>query len=358
MRDMQARIRARSTTIHSFSSLSSTWASHVMGFSNPRRLHPTTLYPSPQYIDDLRKVSSPSGFSFLFAMRPAKGKAKAVNDPTERDPLLAASSPSHPHPPDRGILPQPSRLRSILVIILVITFSVILSFVLLIALLAASFRPSPSELSSLPSTAFKYAPPDSVTVLNVTDSGIWLNITVRCGIDADAALGVRGFTSAKEREFAEIHGERGIGSQWWESMRRWVAHRALDSLPQRSIRVSLPDPIHVFPRHFTSPPLLSLLVDQLDIPLVSGVPPVASPERPQWLQATSVIAFARPIASTGELWAFVQRSWIEGSVQVVVSTPLALARVPQSPWWAQFAQVNESDLIMELALPGESDLVR
>jgi hypothetical protein len=276
----------------------------------------------------------------------AKGKGKARAEPTERDPLLPSTSRAHLADPSPA---RSSRWGSAFSIIGIILFSLIFSLLLFLALLAYSFKPSESELQALPKTAFAYAGPDNVQVLNVTDAGILVNVTFRCGIDADQALGISYMDPETKGEAVEA-GSRGTGAEWWERLRRWTATKALDQLSTRSIEVNVSLPIYVFPEHFETMPLLALeVLDPLRVPLVSGVEP-----RTPWLETMSFTALARPIASTGQLWEYVQRAWSQGEAKVVVGIGRVEARLPETAWWARYAQTTQEDLVLDIGVPGRS----
>jgi hypothetical protein len=280
-----------------------------------------------------------------------KGKGKARAEPSERDPLLPSSSriveAPIEEPPRRS-----GRFRSVLLTVLVVVVSLLLSALLFTALLAYSFKPSERELEHLPETAFAYAGPDNVQVLNVTDDGILVNVSVRCGIDIDSALGIAKLAPEAKAEAGE-RGDRGTGAEWWEALRRWTAYRALDQLPAKSIQVNVSEPILVFPKHFESPPLLSLrILDGLLVPLVADVDPKSA-----WLKPVSFLALAKPIASTGQLWEFVQHAWLDGEAKVVVSISHVEAKLlGGNAWWAKYAQGEKKDLVMGVQVPGESDV--
>jgi hypothetical protein len=282
-------------------------------------------------------------------MRPDKGKRRA-QPPTEHDPLLGPStSRIDPSSPNSHPTTTPSRLRTVLLIALIVTFSIALSAVLLLALLAASFRPSQSELSSLPQTAFRYTPPDYVSVLNVTDEGVWL-----CGVDTDRALGIQGFATPEERAAAEQRGDRGLGAVWWERLRRWTARQSLALLPSQAVQVTIPDHVYIFPQHFSSPPLVSVrIASPLDVPLVTNVPMTDPSDVPHWLLPTSFIALVRPIASTGELWEFAQHAWAKGTAHIVLGSATAVVELPGA-WWSRYARVLKEDLVLAIDLPGRS----
>jgi hypothetical protein len=221
-------------------------------------------------------------------------------------------------------------------------------------LLAASFRPSPAELSSLPQTAFRYTPPDSVSVLNVTDAGIWLNVTIRCGVDTDRALGVQGFATPEERTAAEQRGDRGLGAVWWERLRRWTARKSLALLPSQTVQVTIPDQVYIFPQHFSSPPLVSVAIaTPIDVPLVKNGPMTDPSGVPQWLLPTSFTTLVRPIATTGELWDFAQHAWAKGTAHIVLGASTAVAELPGA-WWSRYARVLKQDLVLAIDLPGRS----
>ncbi|WWD22810.1 hypothetical protein CI109_107304 [Kwoniella shandongensis] len=271
-----------------------------------------------------------------------KGKAKASD---ERAPLLGSPSRSAQIATSESTRHHtPSRSRTITHIALLVLLSLLISLGLFIALLAASYKPSPSELSSLPRTAFAYTPPESISVLNVTEHGLLVNISLRGGIDADQALGIQIHTS-EEKKALGGKGDRGGGADWWESVRRWLGHRMLRGHSQ--ILVSAPEAIYLFPHHFTSPPLLSLIIqDQLRLPLVVDATPDKS-----WLKPISFTALAKPIASTGDLWEFAQHGWAEGSLRVMVGASVVQAGLEDNTWWAKWATLKKEDLILEVEMP-------
>ncbi|KAK4687814.1 hypothetical protein P7C73_g2304, partial [Tremellales sp. Uapishka_1] len=275
-----------------------------------------------------------------------KGKARASDPPSERSPLLGSSSqqalPLIERPPT-----ERRRFGSILCTVLLVLLSLTLSAVLFLVLLAYSFKPSPSELSTLPQTAFKYTPPDSVSVLNITEEGVYVNVTLRCGVDYDRALGVQSFRNDKERSHAIIQEYRGVGAGWWEDLRRWTAHRTLEIIPKSSVCVGIPAPIFILPGK-SLPPLLSLtVIDRLMVPLVRNV----TTKTDDWLQEISFVALAKPIASTGDLWAFTQQSWRDGKAKVVVEVDMVDVKLPGKAWWSRWAKGQKEDLALEIEMP-------
>ncbi|OCF71343.1 hypothetical protein I204_07970 [Kwoniella mangroviensis CBS 8886] len=294
-----------------------------------------------------------------------KGKPKAVDSTTENAPLLGSPSRTYhttqtqPSSEDQIIQPRQrrtSRLTSIIYTVLIVLLSFLISFLLFLILLAGSYKPSPSELSTLPKTAFSYSPPGSISIVNVTDDGILLNISLRCGIDADEALGVKAkvFATPEEKADAEERGERGLGSKWWENIRKWTAHRFLSKLDNPSVSVNIPSSIEITSRQFKSSPLLSVnVLDELEVPLIWDISPRPLPpgSQPDWLRPISFTALAKPLASTGELWEFVQRGWVEGAIRVTIEVNHVIARPSEIAWWTKYAEVEKEDLTMDITSP-------
>ncbi|WWD06000.1 hypothetical protein V865_004085 [Kwoniella europaea PYCC6329] len=294
-----------------------------------------------------------------------KGKSKAVDSTTEIAPLLGSpsrtyhSTQTQPSSEDQIIQPQQrrtSRLTSIIYTTSIVILSFLISFLLFLILLAGSYKPSPSELSTLPKTAFSYSPPDSISILNVTDDGILLNISLRCGIDADEAFGVKAkvFATPEEKADAEERGERGLGSEWWENIRKWTAHRFLSKLDKPSVSVNIPSSIEITSPQFKSSPLLSVhVLDELEVPLIWDISPRPLPpgSQPDWLRPISITALAKPLASTGELWEFVQRGWVEGAIRVTIEVNYVIARPSETAWWTKYAEVEKEDLTMDITSP-------
>jgi len=268
--------------------------------------------------------------------------------PTETDPLLP-SLPSDDDAPIEHPIRRVPQIRNILATTLIVTTSLTLAALLFLVLLAYSFRPSERELDLLPKTAFAYAGPDDVHVLNVTDDGILVKISLRCGIDIDSALGIRPLDN-RHKDEAITSGMRGTGAHWWESLRRWTAYRVLDQLPTQAVEIYVPDPIMIFPQQLEKMPLLSMrIMESLTIPFMTGV----NTQSP-WLQPLTFTALAKPIASTGQLWDFVQQSWAMGEARVAVSLHRAEAKLPEGVWWAKYVRGEKEGLVLRAELPGKS----
>lgn len=271
------------------------------------------------------------------ALNKGKGKARAESA-SETSPLLSGPSGSAPQP--EQVEPRrPSRLRSILITAGIVLFSLGLSALLFILLLAASYRPSPSQLESLPRTAFRYTPPDSVSVLKLDDDGLLLNVSLRCGIDADRALGIR-----------PDDPERDQGAAWWEALRRWTAYRVLPQLPS-TVEVKLPAPLLASLDHDASVSLRVL--DAMPIPIIPG-----ADLSDEWLKPISFTVLGKPEATSVEWWELAKGIWAKGHVAVSVTVPTALATYPL-PWLSRNISIEKEDLKLGFDVPCElSDSAR
>jgi hypothetical protein len=285
-----------------------------------------------------------------------KGKAKARSPehsraPTERDPLIASSSRITEDAPDTVRPIRRSRLGSILFTAGIVAFSLFLSALLFVALLAYSFKPSESEVQSLPKTAFAYSLPESIQVLNITEDGIRLNVSLRCGIDFDRALGISPI-SEQDRVHAQDDSIRGIGAEWWEKIRRWTGHTLYKQLESRVVQVSLNDHILVLPEKAGNSPLLQVTVPEpLDIPLLSGRRQGGKDTLPlMWVQI-----LAKPVAGMGDLLSAARKAWEEGEVRVRVQTKTAHVALPEKAWWAKYGTMVKEDISMNLDIDGELD---
>ena len=205
----------------------------------------------------------------------------------------------------------------------------------------------------MPKTAFRYTPPDHVSVIDINEDGILLNISLSCGIDYDLALGIKSSRDEEGKMMDEwTEGMRGFGAAWWEDLRRWIGREALGRLPKKAVSVSIPRGIIIYP--YQQPKsLVSLSIPHpLSIPLIKDVP-ISSDS--SWLQPISFTALARPIASTGDLLAFAQKAWLAGDVRiemVVDKVQVELARKGKDRWWSSWVKMEKEDLSMMLQMPG------
>lgn len=293
-----------------------------------------------------------------------KGKARAAetssSGPTESSPLLGTANRSSPPLGNNNKDDRLSRRvrgvnttrTSILYIALIIALSLLAAAVLFLALLLNSFRPSNAELDALQDKAFQYAGPDGVSVVNVTDDGVLVNVSLRAGIDWARSAGVQRWADEREKEAAIERGWRGTGAEWWEDLRRWTAGKMMAHLDRKTVRVDIPEQVLIFPDHFTSFPLFSVAIpNDIEIPLVADV---SAGTKDHWLKPVHVLALAKPIASTGDLMAFAQKAWELGEVRVVIGVTKVQVNLPLSGWLARFASVEKGDITRQLHMPGKS----
>ena len=292
-----------------------------------------------------------------------KGRAVDVDTPTESSPLLGEEngSPSRTRSQSRPVHPhiaaiqseraRESRTRSILYIALIISLSLLAAFGLFLALLLNSFRPSVTELDSLQDTAFQYAGPDGISIVNITDDGILVNVSLRAGIDWDKALGVQQWGNEEEKQAAVWKGDRGTGAEWWENLRQWTAGKMMGQLSEPAVQINIPDQVLVLPDHFDTFPLLKVSIpSEFKVPLVQNV----KSGNQDWLPPLSILALAKPIASTGDLLAYAQKAWEHGELRVVVGVPKAQATIPLQGWLSKFAKIEKLDITKVITMPGKS----
>lgn len=300
-----------------------------------------------------------------------KGKGRAIEPdlPTESSPLLG--SPSHSRSPlvdtrspsqvnqrHGATLPQgrtrtTTRTRtrnSILYAALIVALSLLAGCILFLALLINSFLPSHAEMESLQETAFQYAGPDAISIVNVTDDGVLVNVSFRAWIDWDQTLGIRSWGDESEKEDAGARGDRGANVEWWENLRRWTAGRVLGLLVKRSVEVEIPEQVLILPDHFTTIPLFSVtLPHRLQVPIVPG-----ADTNKEWLQPLHILALAKPIASTGDLMAFAQESWELRVARVIISAAKVQVDLPLGGWLARFGKIEMKDITRHIEMPGMS----
>lgn len=300
-----------------------------------------------------------------------KGKARAIEPdlPTESSPLLGSTSQSRsplhtrsqsPHSPVNHrhayartqVQAGPRTRTSILYAALIIALSLLAGCILFLALLINSFRPSNAESDTLQETAFQYAGPDGISIINVTDDGVLVNVSIRAGINWDQALGIQGWANEAEKEVAINRGLRGTGAEWWESLRRWTAGKMMSRLDKRSVEVEIPEQVLILPEHFTTIPLFSVTVpDRVSVPIVPGANTRGGED---WLRPMHITALAKPIASTGDLMIFAQKAWEQGEAKVVVGVTKVKVTLPLTGWLAKFGHMEKEDITRRVQMPGMS----
>lgn len=219
---------------------------------------------------------------------------------------------------------------------LVAVVSLMLGVLLTSAVILASFKPSDAELDVLQRDAFRYSP-ESFSVVNVTDAGVLVNVTVRCGIDVERSLGV-GLSRDRAREAYRL-GYRGGGLKQWEVVRSWVAGLAMPLLPS-VVNVRIPSAINL---STTYGDLLAVgeIQTELKVPMLRDK---------DELQLMSILVLGKPIANSDVLLDFARQAWIDGEVKVVVTT--ATAEAVLEGW--RFARLTKEDLLIRVTSACES----
>ncbi|ORX34943.1 hypothetical protein BD324DRAFT_633320 [Kockovaella imperatae] len=284
-------------------------------------------------------------------MEPSKRKGKArAAQPSETDSLLGSSyqadSPVEYSPRTPTAARLPRQTCSFLLTAGLVIFSFIFTAMLFVLLLGYSFKPSESEMATLPNTAFVYSHPDSVQVLNITDHGVCVNVTVRMGIDADLALGTKRYDGDSDGD-PTSRGDRGQGVGWWEWIRRWTARQALAQLPQQAINVVFPHHIAVHRvEHSSAAPLLSVRVNQsIPVPLV-----LDADDSKDWLKPVSFLAFVEPTFQGSDMLHYLQSWWMQGQVNVLVSVQSVAVSLPEGVWWSKYGQLEKQDLSLNVKM--------
>lgn len=280
----------------------------------------------------------------------SKGKAR-VRDasplaqpvPSERSALLPNRPISRESVDQRSAPAQPRPRRPVLFAAVVTVLSILFALALLVILLVHSYVPPDAEREALVSDAVVWRGPKSVQLVNVTEDGIWLEVEGWVGIDADFILGVKGT-------------ENRQGAAWWETLRRKVAHKALAYSPNMSVQ--LDSDIVVFPKHFATPPLISVHVpDAIQIPLSTNIQEgphtteIGGKHVPQWLTPVKTLARVRLIASTGELLDFAKHAWAKGDVEVMVGVRQVQVQ-PSSGWLQRYLKIVKEDLNLDIYMQG------
>ena len=280
-----------------------------------------------------------------------KGKGRAVLDPsdptiTERSLLLPVASASDE--PEISTSPPLTRRRPYVFAGIVTILSLLIGCGLIVILLVHSLGPADAERDALVSDAVAWRGPKSVQLVNVTDDGIWLKVEGWVGIDADSILGVKMSSPSK-------------GAAWWDSLRRHFAHRVVAYAPD--LRVALTSEITIFPKHFSTPPLLSFHVPEpILVPLSSNVQDEPHTTElgvghvPTWLTPVKSLVRVRLIASTGELLNFARHAWEKGDVEVMVSVRQVQVQ-PSSGLLQSFLRVVKEDLNLDVYMQGEFSCV-
>lgn len=252
-----------------------------------------------------------------------KGKRRA-DEPTEHTPLLqdgAYGSTS------RNILIYTSppssrnRLRSILIKVFLISFSLCILVAALLAILAWSYASRAVDISpdKIIQEDVALSGPFHVDILNTTeDGGLWLNVSARIGVDAGGAIGVNHPLAGEEQ---------GIFEELWRAIGRWGIRR-LDVVTVELGSVS------VSPEYDGSLVLLEVVIPPLEVPLV------VDPQRRsnKWLTPVVTEVFVRPTRNVTTLEEFMTASWSHGRFDVIARAKDVVVRGGrgEESWKAKF----------------------
>ncbi len=291
---------------------------------------------------------------------PKADKGKAV-DRSERTPLL--SGPSHSRLDDEqqlgasdehdGRSARRPAWRGQLLTVLLVVITILLAGSLLFALLAWSYIPGRTEEAQL-TRGIVWRGPERIDIINVTESGIWVQMDGYLGVDADFMLGV------DKRDVGE--GDRGGGAAWWEGLRTSFARWAVQQVGE--LRVDIPDTIEVYPSMagLDSRPLLSCQIAQsFPVPLTpalrSNDPPVfpphtGNPSVPAWLSPVTVVTQVSPLAHPADLLEFARQGWKKGKIEA----ELRISEVHVSAvggGWRRWIKGSKQNLVIPMDFDSE-----
>jgi hypothetical protein len=254
-----------------------------------------------------------------------KGKRREQSPPaTERTPLLPSSSAvdfdeqqptSHSR---RGIL---GKLLRVFLISIVVCVVLLLGFLLL----AWSYAGRASHMSpeDLMARALVMRGPDRLTVLNITqESGIWLRVEARIGLDAGEVLGVNSPEDDNDNIF----------KYFWKAWGRWGVAR-MDTISVDMSRIYLTpesDPHLVLSTIDTQP---------LEVPLTTNPPKDLS-----WLTKVSMPVYILPTKNISALTHFARQSWRDGSISIRAAVDRAEVRGERG--WRRRLKVVRSNIRM------------
>ncbi|KAF9452090.1 hypothetical protein P691DRAFT_805621 [Macrolepiota fuliginosa MF-IS2] len=239
-----------------------------------------------------------------------KGKRRA-EDPTERTPLLqdeAYGSTSSDTLPFTDPPSSRRRLQSVLTTVFLVSLSVCIIIVVLLAILAYSYAARASQISPdrILSKDVVLSGPFHVDILNTTDNGgIWLNVSGRMGFDAGDALGVS-------------HPGVGEGDALFEGVWKAIGRWSIRKLDTVTVELNT---VHVSP-HDDSDLLLGARFPPIEVPLTVD-PPRRSKE---WLSPVVTEVFVKPTRNATVLAKFITESWQHGSFDVSASVGEVVVR--------------------------------
>jgi len=299
------------------------------------------------------------------ALNPDKGKGV---DPNERTPLLLSgpsSSRSVSAAPSSAVTSsslgsiriRPSVIESNrgavrrsgnLINILIVVCSLLFGACLFLGLLLASYIPSPKEQDNLQDAVVFHGPTD-VQVLNITSSGLWLEVDGYMGIDVDKILGINQDHVCK--------GQRGAGARWWESARTAFGRTLVHALGP--IEVSSLQGLEVWSTVAGHSALLSATIPVvIPIPMATQVNNMSFDQTvwsiPPWLTAIRIPVHVRPKASPKNILSLAKKAWAEGSVDIELRVGSVNVKAVQDKGWRSYVSRTERDIRVPMTIDSKS----
>lgn len=253
----------------------------------------------------------------------------------------------------RRISPRRS-WRDRLVIPLIIACSILFAMCLFLGLLLASFIPSEKEREDI-ADAVIFKGPENIQILNVTKSGVWVNVEGHLGIDMDKILGVD--MSGKQVP----DGQRGGGSVWWEDLRTSFGRTLVQTIgpmevesihgleiwttgsnPQSLLQAKLPNNIPIPLSTHVSSYVSAFSSDTSD--KVEAIPP--------WLTALHIPLQVQLHAPT-KLLSFAKKGWTEGCIDVELRVSRVIVRAKHRKGWRRVIKRTEKDIRVPMNVDGE-----
>jgi hypothetical protein len=297
-------------------------------------------------------------------------KGKGV-DPNERTPLLI-SEPSSSRSVSAGpssavasssvgsIRVEPSEIESNsgaerrhgnLINILIVLCSLLFGACLFLGLLLASYIPSSKERDDL-QDAVVFHGPTGVQVLNITSSGLWLEVEGYMGIDIDKILGVN------QDDVCE--GQRGAGAQWWESARTAFGRSLVHALGP--IEVSSLQGLEVWSTAGIHSALLSATIPVvIPIPMTTQVNNISFDQTvwsmPPWLTAIRIPVHVRPEASPKNILSLAKKAWAEGSIDIELRVGSIRIKAVEDRGWRGYISRTERDIRVPMTIDSKSPVV-
>jgi hypothetical protein len=296
---------------------------------------------------------------------PDKGKCV---DPNERTPLVASGPSSsrlvgHPttavaiYSSTEPFRSEASETRSDrgrgrragnLINILIVVCSLLFGACLFLGLLLASYVPSPIERDNLQDVVTFHGPTD-IQVLNITSSGLWLEVEGYMGVDVDQILGVD-----------RIHvpeGQRGGGAWWWESVRKAFGRTVVHTLGP--VEVSSLRGIEIWSTTGTRSALLSAIIPKaIPIPMTTRVNNLTYDSTvwsiPPWLTPIRVPIHVEPKVSPKNLLSLVKKAWANGSISIELRVKSITVKAVEDKGWRGYVSRTETDVRVPITIDSKS----